>query len=426
MAQQNESRDAAQEGNAPAAPSGGQPNPQPGAGQPGAAQGQITTPNPLEIIWEKYKTWIILGSVVLVAMIVGTYVMQYLDNQRRNSTWDRFAQEMQFRDAVVPEQKTNSFMYGFMLPGEFDKFLEKQSSEELASAAQGLSGTRAEPWALWMLASRQAREGDVAGAESSIAKIRNVAPGFAALQEVEAAPVFRPEPDEDKDAKEASAKVERPALPPKMSVADALLEMAKENAGLRESRKDLYVAPEPNSKETVVFETAEGPFEVRFYTDKAPKSVARFLETVKAGLYDGLSFHRIMRRRATSGFMGQEQPALLFFGNPFSMKEDKSTWDSYQPEEKLEFEDSGISHFPMMLAFDRGGSDKDNNPMVFYITLSDASTRDGDYTVFARVVSGEEVLRRIHEGELSSEAEEQAMDGKPRRPVKVTKVSIRE
>ena len=50
----------------------------------------------------------------------------------------------------------------------------------------------------------------------------------------------------------------------------------------------------------VELKTSAGPIVLELYPEKAPKSVANFLEYVKAGFYDGLIFHRVI-----DGFMIQ-------------------------------------------------------------------------------------------------------------------------
>ena len=397
------------------------PNPA-GGSSSAALQGQITAPNPLEIFWEKYKVWIIVACLVLAGLIASTYIRQYLETSRRNSTWNAFAEKVEFRKTTVLESSGMSpMMLGYFLPADFDKFLQDQTVEELKAAATDLAGTKAEPWAIWALASREAREGRVQETEAEIARLRSSYPDFPGLHPQAAPPVYRPEPEKDEESDEEP---ERPATPEAKSPADLLLAMAKRNSEMRSTHPELYTAPEPTSTETVVFKTSEGEFSVRLYAKRAPKSTEQFLKNVREKKYDGLRFHRIERRPSTDSGMFPV-PELVFFGNPKTSEESKSEWNSYTPEERIAFEESGISHFPWMLAWKRDDGEKDNDPLVFYITGNDAGQqRDGDYTIFGRVVSGEDIVKRILEGELSSETEEQAGKGTPRRPVQVTEAVI--
>ncbi|MHB1589588.1 MAG: peptidylprolyl isomerase, partial [Metallibacterium scheffleri] len=42
------------------------------------------------------------------------------------------------------------------------------------------------------------------------------------------------------------------------------------------------------------FHTARGPIRVELFADKAPLTVANFVNLVRRGYYDGLNFHRVI------------------------------------------------------------------------------------------------------------------------------------
>ena len=45
---------------------------------------------------------------------------------------------------------------------------------------------------------------------------------------------------------------------------------------------------------TATFDTARGPIKIELYPDKAPLTVANFVNLAQRGFYDGLSFHRVI------------------------------------------------------------------------------------------------------------------------------------
>ncbi|MDE1899304.1 MAG: peptidylprolyl isomerase [Xanthomonadaceae bacterium] len=45
---------------------------------------------------------------------------------------------------------------------------------------------------------------------------------------------------------------------------------------------------------TATFNTARGPIRLRLFADQAPVTVASFVNLVRRGYYDGLSFHRVI------------------------------------------------------------------------------------------------------------------------------------
>jgi len=45
---------------------------------------------------------------------------------------------------------------------------------------------------------------------------------------------------------------------------------------------------------TATFDTARGPITVELYADKAPLTVANFVNLARRGFYDNLTFHRVI------------------------------------------------------------------------------------------------------------------------------------
>ena len=58
---------------------------------------------------------------------------------------------------------------------------------------------------------------------------------------------------------------------------------------------------------TATLSTSLGDVEIELFTDKMPLTAGNFIKLAKAGFYDGLHFHRVLRvrsayqRRATMG-----------------------------------------------------------------------------------------------------------------------------
>src|SRR5439155_12454070 len=77
--------------------------------------------------------------------------------------------------------------------------------------------------------------------------------------------------------------------------------------------------PEPFVAETsqelgtyrAVLETAAGPISVEFFVDKAPNTVRQFMRLAAAGVYDGMSFHRVAPGFVIqTGFLGSRAAPL--------------------------------------------------------------------------------------------------------------------
>ena len=130
--------------------------------------------------------------------------------------------------------------------------------------------------------------------------------------------------------------------------------------------------------------TNKGVIVLELNADKAPKSVANFVEYVKAGHYDGTIFHRVI-----DGFMIQ--------GGGFDKSyKQKPTRDSIQNEAK-----NGLKNDLGTVAMARTSAPHSASSQFFINGknndfLNAANASDGwGYTVFAKVVSGMDVVTKI-------------------------------
>ena len=139
----------------------------------------------------------------------------------------------------------------------------------------------------------------------------------------------------------------------------------------------------------VEFDTTAGKIRVELYPDAAPKTVANFLDYVKAKHYDGTQFHRVI-----GGFMVQGGG----FTPDFKQKPTK-------PPVAIESEQSskaGLMNVPGTLAMARTG-DPNSATAQFFINVADNKSlnfRSADdqgygYTVFGKVVEGMDVVNKI-------------------------------
>ncbi len=136
----------------------------------------------------------------------------------------------------------------------------------------------------------------------------------------------------------------------------------------------------------VLVKTSLGSFVIELYPDKAPKTVANFLEYVHAGFYDGTVFQRVIKGYLIQGglFNRQLQP--------------KPT----RPPVAIEA-DNGLSNLRGTVAAARA-ADPNSETSQFFINLvdnprldfiSDQSGATWGYTVFGKVVQGMNVVDAI-------------------------------
>ncbi|NTV10689.1 MAG: peptidyl-prolyl cis-trans isomerase [Zoogloea sp.] len=133
----------------------------------------------------------------------------------------------------------------------------------------------------------------------------------------------------------------------------------------------------------VEMKTSAGTIVLELYPEKAPKTVANFLEYVKSGFYDGTIFHRVI-----DGFMIQG-------GGMNARMQEKPTRAPIENEAA-----NGLRNEPGTIAMARTG-DPHSATAQFFINLVnnrmlDYPSRDGwGYAVFGRVTTGFDVVEKI-------------------------------
>ena len=120
---------------------------------------------------------------------------------------------------------------------------------------------------------------------------------------------------------------------------------------------------------------------LELYPETAPRTVENFLDLVKKGFYNGLSFHRII-----PGFMIQGgDPDGNGTGGPgYSIK---GEFRSNGVENPLKHERGVIS---MARAFDPNSAGSQ-----FFIMHEDAPHLDGEYAAFGKVIEGMDTVDEI-------------------------------
>jgi peptidyl-prolyl cis-trans isomerase A (cyclophilin A) len=136
----------------------------------------------------------------------------------------------------------------------------------------------------------------------------------------------------------------------------------------------------------VVLHTSQGDITVALYPDKAPKSVANFLQYVRDGFYDGTVIHRAI-------------PGYLVQGGLYTRDlQPKRTRSAVASEA-----DNGLSNLRGTLVVARG-ADPNSGTSQFFFNLVDNRRLDftgnqsgltWGYTVFGKVIKGMDVVDKI-------------------------------
>ena len=147
-----------------------------------------------------------------------------------------------------------------------------------------------------------------------------------------------------------------------------------------------------DSRDLINLVLKDGTVVIETRPDLAPKHVAQIKKLVSEEQYDGVVFHRVI-----DGFMAQTGD--VEFGD--SSKDSYSisragTGGSYLPDIEAEF--SNANHGRGAVSMARAQNPNSANSQ-FFICFKDASSLDGQYTVWGYVIEGMEFVDNIKLGE---------------------------
>ena len=129
-----------------------------------------------------------------------------------------------------------------------------------------------------------------------------------------------------------------------------------------------------------VFKTNKGEIRLELYPEKTPITVASFANLAKRGYYDGLDFHRVIANFMIQGGC----PEGSGRGGPGYRFEDEF-------DASLRHDSAGI------LSMANAGPR--TNGSQFFITHGPTPHLDGKHSVFGKVVSGQDVVDAIRQGD---------------------------
>jgi peptidyl-prolyl cis-trans isomerase B (cyclophilin B) len=163
---------------------------------------------------------------------------------------------------------------------------------------------------------------------------------------------------------------------------------------------------------TAVLDTEFGTVTLGLLPDVAPNHVRNFVALARAGYYDGLVFEHVIEQE---GDEPESRLTLIEGGCPLGTGELGVGHLGYWL--RPEFSDT-IKHEEGTVGACRGER-PDTAACRFYITLTKAPVMDGNFTVFARVTHGLDVVRTI--------ARQPRPEGalRPNQPAVIRKVTIR-
>jgi peptidyl-prolyl cis-trans isomerase A (cyclophilin A) len=165
----------------------------------------------------------------------------------------------------------------------------------------------------------------------------------------------------------------------------------------------------PAAHPSVLFKTSDGDIRVELYPEKAPKTVANFLDYVKSGQYNGTIFHRVI-----PGFMIQGGGYTTSFA-------EKPTRAPIPLESR-----NGLKNVTGAIAMARTGDPNSATAQFFINTVDNANldypNPDGNgYAVFGKVTSGMDVVKKIEGTPTTSRG---PMSDVPQKPIVIESATV--
>src|SRR5688572_3460841 len=169
---------------------------------------------------------------------------------------------------------------------------------------------------------------------------------------------------------------------------------------------------ESGGEEVAVIRTNAGEIVLRFYEADAPKTVAEFKRLAQKNFYNGTTFHRVMAGRLIQG------------GDPLSRDRDPYNDGTGNSGITLPAEFNKHPFKPGTVGLAHGQQSPDSGSCQFFICLVRQPEWDGKYTVFAEVVEGIEVARKISQAQTNPKAKVVQMRERPIREQLIESVRI--
>lgn len=148
----------------------------------------------------------------------------------------------------------------------------------------------------------------------------------------------------------------------------------------KKTKKDKKTMELKNDTLTVaIIKTNMGTIELELFANKAVKTVENFVGLAEKGYYNGVIFHRVIDNFMIQGGdpTGTGRGGESIWGKPF--EDEVNTGLKHDSEGILSMANAGPN----------------TNGSQFFITLKDTPWLDGRHTVFGKVISGMDVVKKI-------------------------------
>jgi cyclophilin family peptidyl-prolyl cis-trans isomerase len=138
-----------------------------------------------------------------------------------------------------------------------------------------------------------------------------------------------------------------------------------------------------------VLDTSAGPITMEFFPGKAPEHVRQFLRLAQAGVYNGMTFHRVA-------------PGFVIQTGAMNTRSTPPTETQQKLVHNMAPEFNDTKHVKGIVSMARGDA-PDSATTSFFICTGASTALDGQYTAFGRVIGGMEAVEAIEKSPREGE-----------------------
>ena len=364
------------------------------------------SPSPFEVLWDRYKSLIVIVVGAVVLALVGQYAMRRMDQQATDEKWSKFSASIGLEGVYTDSSKAN------------EPVNETLDGMEWSTLEGGLASAdnAQKPYFHLAMARKAMIDEDWERAEAELAKLESGFAGHPLVTESKA-------PIQSRDRKEAEDDEQQDKLEFEPAKQGSVVSLMREQiASAKQFQRPAgFEKPEiPADAKKVKLTFGDYGSATFAMMPQAPAHAAKFLELAQqdGGFWNGLAVDEI--RRGTERF---KLPYSLHFGYASTKEDDRTKWTTTEPSEhQVEWEQSGLSHFEGAISA-RPEADGKSCADRIWVHVDDDAMQDGSRVVFGYVIDGMDVLRSICEAGMSAEDEDTGF-GKPSENIRITSVEV--
>ncbi|MFK7739451.1 MAG: peptidylprolyl isomerase [Planctomycetota bacterium] len=364
------------------------------------------TPSPFEVLWDRYKSLILVVIGAILLALVGNYAWKYFQQKEVDEKWASYAASLGLRKAYEGD------------PAAFA--LSTADLSKLEEAAKSAPDEQ-RPYLLLATARKAMVDKEWSRAEAALASLETGFPKHSLVSKsdfpMQGRDVIKRDPDDEDQPNGPTFHA-----PKAGSVVSLLREQIAAARG--------FAVPSSFEKPAIPADAPKVKFTVGTFGDfvialmpQAAKHTEEFLAL--ANQEEGAFWKDVaidMVQRASDN--NKKQAHSLHFGFASTKDSDRTKWTTTEPSEhQVEYESTGLSHFEGAVS-GRPGEDGKSCVDRIWISVDDQGNLDGTQVVFGYVVEGLDVLRNVCVDADLSAQDQDVGRGQPTGNIRITAVEV--